>query len=362
MQLRGWLFTSVGMAAAFLPPSLPVRERVARYQSKLVTVRMAEGFGNTSSVSGTPTDEQISEKLDELMGNQNTSGVSFPTMDELLAKNPELFEILNKSRPNSTLGNTSMPKFKDLDFNLDDLGKLDPQKMAKLQDASREVAIDLGSNKTLNVLLPSEIEDITARFAYAAATEIGTIDKNKLSRSAGDIVWPSSMALARLLMHCPSLVKGCRVLDIGSGLGLCGIAAAASGAKEVLLVDRDAAMLARAEEGAGLNTMAGSSFKTKVVDWNKIPTWPAKGSFDVILGADILNDQSIVQPLAKLLEHVAAPDAARVLVADPIKRKQRNAMMEAMANVEFASEMSAIPGSQGDILLVHMASGSWRTD
>ena len=42
--------------------------------------------------------------------------------------------------------------------------------------------------------------------------------------------WPSALALAQLLTAQPELVRGRRVLELGCGLGLAGIAAARAGA------------------------------------------------------------------------------------------------------------------------------------
>lgn len=42
-------------------------------------------------------------------------------------------------------------------------------------------------------------------------------------------VWPSALALARLILQNPKLVAGKSVCDIGAGLGLTGIAAALAG-------------------------------------------------------------------------------------------------------------------------------------
>ena len=47
-------------------------------------------------------------------------------------------------------------------------------------------------------------------------------------------VWPATQALARVLAHAPSIVKGKRVLELGCGLGAVGLAAASSQAREVV--------------------------------------------------------------------------------------------------------------------------------
>lgn len=73
---------------------------------------------------------------------------------------------------------------------------------------------------------------------------------------AGDIVWPASIALARMLAHVPSLTAEKRVLELGCGLGTAGLAAASAGAASVLLTDRDQAVLDCAHEAIEANGLA----------------------------------------------------------------------------------------------------------
>lgn len=44
--------------------------------------------------------------------------------------------------------------------------------------------------------------------------------------------WPSAAALAEKIIDKPHLVKGCRVCDLGAGLGIAGIAAALAGLEQ----------------------------------------------------------------------------------------------------------------------------------
>lgn len=55
--------------------------------------------------------------------------------------------------------------------------------------------------------------------------------------------WPSAICLAQQLLQRPELVAGKKVADFGSGLGVAGLAAALAGAKEVVLLDREAMAL-----------------------------------------------------------------------------------------------------------------------
>jgi predicted nicotinamide N-methyase len=52
-------------------------------------------------------------------------------------------------------------------------------------------------------------------------------------------LWQGSVALAEEVLSNPERVRGKRVIDLGTGLGLAGIAAAMAGAKEVVLTDRE---------------------------------------------------------------------------------------------------------------------------
>jgi len=74
--------------------------------------------------------------------------------------------------------------------------------------------------------------------------------------------WAGGQALARLLLDRPELVRGRVVVDFASGSGLCAIAAARAGAREVLALDRDpmcgaAVALNAARNGAAVGFRGG---------------------------------------------------------------------------------------------------------
>lgn len=68
--------------------------------------------------------------------------------------------------------------------------------------------------------------------------------------------WPGGLALARYLLDHPELVRGRRVLDLGSGSGLCAIAAALAGAAEVRASEIDAMARLAIALNAELNGVA----------------------------------------------------------------------------------------------------------
>eukprot|EP01024_Parvocaulis_polyphysoides_P016456 TRINITY_DN17319_c0_g1_i2.p1 TRINITY_DN17319_c0_g1~~TRINITY_DN17319_c0_g1_i2.p1 ORF type:complete len:240 (-),score=25.71 TRINITY_DN17319_c0_g1_i2:32-751(-) len=53
------------------------------------------------------------------------------------------------------------------------------------------------------------------------------------------VIWPSAQAMANHIFNNEDLVRGKRVVELGSGLGLGGISAAICGAKQVVLLDRE---------------------------------------------------------------------------------------------------------------------------
>jgi len=123
-------------------------------------------------------------------------------------------------------------------------------------------------------------------------------------------IWASSVSLARWCLTFPAL-QGKRVLELGCGLGLAGIAAARAGANVVLSdYEEDALLFAR--YNALLNA-TGSDPELLLFDWRQ----PRHGrSFDVLLGADILYERRHFLPLLQAFETLLSPEGI-VVLTDP---------------------------------------------
>lgn len=111
--------------------------------------------------------------------------------------------------------------------------------------------------------------------------------------------WGSGLALARFLLDNPGWVRDKRVVDLGSGSGVAGIAAALAGAGNVIACDTDPDARRATQANAELNA----------VTINVQRTLPA--SCDVILMADVLYDAQNLPLLSLAQRH-----ASEVLVAD----------------------------------------------
>jgi predicted nicotinamide N-methyase len=106
-------------------------------------------------------------------------------------------------------------------------------------------------------------------------------------------LWPAATALAVALPD----VAGLRVVELGCGLGLPSLVAAARGA-DVTASDwaEDAIELLR--ENAARN---GLALRAEVRDWRE--PWPER--FDVVIAADVLYERRNVEPLLERLRELA---------------------------------------------------------
>ncbi|HBR06546.1 MAG TPA: methyltransferase [Desulfovibrio sp.] len=126
-------------------------------------------------------------------------------------------------------------------------------------------------------------------------------------------LWPAALLLADWVAREPGRVAGRTTLDLGCGLGLTALAAAAAGAK-VLGLDYELPALRFARENAALNQIPGVLWVQ--MDWREPGL--AQGAFERILGADILYERRFFEPLEGLLRRSLAPGGI-VWIAEPAR-------------------------------------------
>jgi predicted nicotinamide N-methyase len=149
------------------------------------------------------------------------------------------------------------------------------------------------------------------------------------------VLWPSGAALAAYLKTQRDLVRKV-TLELGCGAGLAGMVARCRGAR-VLQTDLFPEAVALARWNARRNGVGGIRYLA--MDWTR---WSLRGSFDLILGADILYERALHAPLQAIFEANLA-SGGEVLVADP----GRPLAIEFAARLETASwrvAMEALPG------------------
>ncbi|MDA8234362.1 MAG: methyltransferase domain-containing protein [Clostridia bacterium] len=122
-------------------------------------------------------------------------------------------------------------------------------------------------------------------------------------------LWPASLALARWLTRTRNL-QGLKVLELGAGLGLAGIAAALQGARVTQTDYVDKAM-EMAGENARLN---GLEEVIQIVDdWRE---FQMEEEFEIILGSDILYEPNLHPYLTEIFNRNLRP-GGQIILADP---------------------------------------------
>jgi predicted nicotinamide N-methyase len=134
-------------------------------------------------------------------------------------------------------------------------------------------------------------------------------------------LWPASLALANALPE----VTGLRVVELGCGLAVPSLVAAARGA-EVTATDWADDAIALLRENAAANEL---ELTAEVRDWRD--PWHAR--FDLVLAADVLYERRNVGPLVERLAELA-PVALVGLAGRPYER----AFLDRAGAVEHVAE------------------------
>ncbi|WFU04084.1 50S ribosomal protein L11 methyltransferase [Rhizobium sp. CB3171] len=121
--------------------------------------------------------------------------------------------------------------------------------------------------------------------------------------------WGGGLVLARYLLDRPDAVAGRRVLDLGAGSGIVGIAAAKAGAAEVIAADVDPYAVA----AIGLNaTINGVTILTVLTDLTKGEP-PAA---DIVCVGDLFYEAALAERVTAFLDRCLAR-GIEVLIGDP---------------------------------------------
>lgn len=146
--------------------------------------------------------------------------------------------------------------------------------------------------------------------------------------------WAGGLALARHVLDRPETVAGRRVLDLGAGSGLVGIAAALSGARSVTAADVDpyavaAAALNAEANGVTLSIVAQDLMAGPVPD------------VELILVGDLFYDEAIAARATTFLDRCRSAGVG-VLIGDPGRAFLPHARLRLVA--DYPVEEAGRPG------------------
>jgi predicted nicotinamide N-methyase len=121
------------------------------------------------------------------------------------------------------------------------------------------------------------------------------------------VAWPGGQAIARYILDNPALVRGLSVLDVGSGSGLCAIAAAKAGARAVEAADTDTFSRQAILANASLNRVSVVALQDDLIG--------ALSRWDVVLAGDVWYEKFLAERMTSWLRQLEI-EGARVLLGD----------------------------------------------
>ncbi len=130
-------------------------------------------------------------------------------------------------------------------------------------------------------------------------------------------LWPSGGALAAAV--AVRRLAGTRALELGCGLGLVSVVAAAAGA-DVLAADQSGEAVAFTAANAARN---GVAVRTVVCAFDRPAPLLAGAPWDLVLAADVLYESRNVPALLDLLPRLVGP-GGEVWLADPGRPRERD--------------------------------------
>ncbi|CAL53283.1 Nicotinamide N-methyltransferase-like [Ostreococcus tauri] len=137
-------------------------------------------------------------------------------------------------------------------------------------------------------------------------------DAETVPLRTGCRLWSASFALVEHLCRNKHVVEEKRVLELGAGVGACGLACARLGASSVTLTDFDAATLTLAHANAlrdgWFDGTKACDVSVRRLDWGDAETYDENGrSYDVVVAADVVYLEEHARELARAVDaHVSA--------------------------------------------------------
>ena len=167
---------------------------------------------------------------------------------------------------------------------------------------------------------PTEIAVAGRRLKFLQAKEIeGALDGVCLGESGSAEfpfwlkIWEASLVLANFLSHIPK-DDNKEWLEIGAGMGVAGIFAAAFGHR-ITITDHNEDALKFAWANATLNGLENIEFA--LLDWNR----PTVGNqYDYIIGSEVIYKDELFEPLMQVFQSLLLPGGTIFLAGD-VRRK-----------------------------------------
>ncbi|OWM69125.1 hypothetical protein CDL15_Pgr025312 [Punica granatum] len=171
----------------------------------------------------------------------------------------------------------------------------------------------------------------------------------------GQLVWPGAMLLNEYLSKNVDLLKGCSVIELGSGVGITGILCSRF-CREVVLTDHNDEVQKILKKNIELHSSKDHSHHAELVaeklEWgnsdqiNQILR-RRPGGFDLILGADIyiLGSVPLLFDTVKQLLQVRERDCCKFILAYVSRAKIMDSLVVSEA-IRHGMQINEIPGTR----------------
>lgn len=165
--------------------------------------------------------------------------------------------------------------------------------------------------------------------------------------------WAGGLALARYVLDNPAVVAGQRVLDLGAGSGLVGIAAAKAGAREVVAAEVDAYAVAALKLNMKLNGVSISVLHGDLTDG-------APPEVDLVLVGDLFYAADLSERVTAFLDR-CSNRGIRALIGDPWRAHLPTSRLKELARYVVAEGGSRGLGPSGVFAFVPCPSGGGQS-
>lgn len=203
-----------------------------------------------------------------------------------------------------------------------------------------------------------------------------------LGRGVGAKLWRAASMLSDRLFEDPAFVQGQSVLELGAGVGLCGLLAAKLGARRVALTDFEPALLDSLALAARDNRAPGDA-ETRVArcDWREeasspaddaaddassdekhaaalaaaaarggwLPRLGAGETFDRIVGSDLVYERTHAETLPRVLrERLARPNGVAMLFGAVRDRALLDALVDGAETFGLDVDQTKVAENKND--------------
>ena len=163
----------------------------------------------------------------------------------------------------------------------------------------------------------------------------------------GSVVWGSSLDLCAALARDPAIVRGKTVLELGAGVGLCGIAAAALGAQRVVLTDREP-LLKLLRESVGANEPdTAARCEVAALEWGEVGARSAP-AVDLVIAADVVYRRETLPDLAATFSVLCGRGAVGMLAYQPRRPDDEAVFFDEARRLGLSVELERFAEGGGD--------------